>query len=453
MGFQEKALPGMLVDCCAAVKWAAQATLLGSAPPSSIHLTQGLHSNPMSRLVKPAAVILSVNIGSSSLKFSAHPVVALSGERTALASILSGTVEGLEPGGTVSVNWISNGHRQTDSLHQPKHQTPIQSALSFLKQLIQDELSDIQILAVAHRVVHGGDRFTKSLIVNQEVIEALRIYAPLAPLHQHHNLDGIVSFMAAFPDQPHVACFDTAFHSSLPAVEKTLPFNQALLQQGIHRYGFHGLSYQYISSRLARLTPAAKGKMLMAHLGNGASLCGCINGKSVVTTMGFSTLGGLMMGTRSGDVDPGVLLHLIQHGMDVHSLESLLYKESGLRGISGISADMRQLRQTDSEQARLAIALYTRRIIKESGALAAAMNGIDVMAFAGGIGENDPTLREDVCNSLAFLGVQIDIEKNRGVTGRHPAAIHAENSRVEVWVVPTGEGLIAAEEALGLLPH
>jgi acetate kinase len=406
----------------------------------------------MSRLVKPAAVILSVNIGSSSLKFSAHPVIAMSGERTALTSIFSGTVQGLEPGGVATVTWTNQGHPRTENLPTPSQGNLVDAALRFLKRLIQEELSDVQLLAIAHRVVHGGDGFTKSVIATPEIVQALRAYESLAPLHQAHNLNGIVSFMEAFPELPHVACFDTAFHSDLPITEKLFPLNQSIYQQGIHRYGFHGLSYQYISSRLARMTPAANGKMLMAHLGNGSSLCACINGKSVATTMGFSTVGGLMMGTRSGDLDPGLILHLVQQGMDAKALESLLYKESGLLGISGLSADMRNLRSQDSENAKLAIALYTRRIIKESGALIAAMNGIDLLAFAGGIGENDAILRKEVCANLAFLGIKIDTEKNRAITGRQPAAIHTADSRAEIWVVPTGEGLIAVEEALGLLP-
>lgn len=406
----------------------------------------------MSRLVQPAAVILSVNIGSSSLKFSAHPVIAMSGERTALSSIFSGTVQGLEPGGTATVTWTNQGHPQTEALHATEQTGLMDVALHFLKRLIQEELSDVQLLAIAHRVVHGGDQFTKSVVATPEIIQALRAYEPLAPLHQAHNLNGIVSFMEAFPELPHVACFDTAFHSELPMTEKLFPLNQSIYQQGMHRYGFHGLSYQYIASRLARMTPAANGKMLMAHLGNGSSLCACINGKSVATTMGFSTVGGLMMGTRSGDLDPGLILYLVQQGMDAKALESLLYKESGLLGISGFSADMRQLRDQASASAKLAIDLYTHRIIKESGALTAAMNGIDLLAFAGGIGENDRVLREEVCVGLAFLGIEIDVEKNRAITGRQPAAIQTADSRVEVWVVPTGEGLIAAEEALGLLP-
>jgi acetate kinase len=405
----------------------------------------------MSRLVQPAAVILAVNIGSSSLKFSAHPVISMAGERTALTSIFSGTVQGLEPGGKATVTWTNQGRLQTEALHATERSSLLDVALQFLKRLIQEELSDVQLLAIAHRVVHGGELFKKSVMVTPDIVESLRVFEPLAPLHQAHNLNGIVSFMEAFPNLPHVACFDTAFHADLPLVEKLFPLNQAMVAQGIHRYGFHGLSYQYISSRLARSTPAASGKMLMAHLGNGASLCACIDGKSVATTMGFSTVGGLMMGTRSGDLDPGLILHLVQHGMDAKELEQLLYRESGLLGMSGVSADMRTLREHDSENARLAIDLYTHRIIKESGALAAAMNGLDVLAFAGGIGENDRELRRDVCAGLAFLGIQIDLERNNTASGRQLTPIHTVDSRAEVWIVPTGEGLIAAEEALGLL--
>jgi acetate kinase len=250
---------------------------------------------------------------------------------------------------------------------------------------------------------------------------------------------------------PQVACFDTAFHAHTPEVEQRFALPEAYFEQGVRRYGFHGLSYHYLSSVLGQCSARAEGRLLLAHLGNGASLCAVHHGKSIATTMGFSALDGLMMGTRSGSLDAGVLLHLLRQGLDGAAIERLLYKQSGLLGVSGLSADMRSLRASKEPGAARAIALFTHRVVRESGALAACLGGVDLIAFTGGIGEHDAQLRADVCQALSFLGVRIDAAANRSATGQAVAAIHAPSSTVELWVVPTDEGRVAARDALALV--
>lgn len=396
-------------------------------------------------------MILAVNIGSSSLKFSTHPVVLSGSDRAAGASIFSGSVQGLEPGGKPFVAWSKNGLKHQEGLTLHDHEDGLEAALRVLKTVLARELHGMDIHAVAHRVVHGGEHFSKGIVVTPEILDELHRLDPLAPLHQPHNLRGIQAFMQIFTDVPQVACFDTAFHAGISKAEKTFPLTQALYEQGVRRYGFHGLSYHYISSRLADQTSSARKRLLMAHLGNGSSLCACLNGNSFSTTMGFSAVGGLMMGTRCGDLDPGVILYLVQQGLDAKALENLFYRQSGLKGLSGISADMRTLREDGSESARFAIEVYQRRVIREAGGLIAAMGGVDAIAFAGGIGENDQQLRADVCDGLEFLGLTLDKSANRSAPNTAITAIHAPGSTVEVWVVPTDEGIVAAEEALALL--
>jgi len=396
-------------------------------------------------------VILAVNIGSSSLKFSTHPVVFDGPDHAVDASIFSGSVQGLEPGGKPFVAWSKNGVKHREDLTLQDHEDGLEAALRILKAVLARELQGMDMHAVAHRVVHGGEHFSKGIVVTPEILDELHALDPLAPLHQPHNLRGILAFMQIFTGVPQVACFDTAFHAGISKTEKTFPLTQALYEQGVRRYGFHGLSYHYISSRLAEHTPSARRRLLMAHLGNGSSLCACLNGNSFSTTMGFSAVGGLMMGTRCGDLDPGVILYLVQQGLDAKALENLFYRQSGLKGLSGISADMRTLREDGSESARFAIEVYQRRVIREAGGLIAAMGGVDAIAFAGGIGENDHQLRADVCDGLGFLGLTLDKSANRSAPNTAITAIHSPGSAVEVWVVPTDEGIVAAEEALALL--
>jgi acetate kinase len=309
-----------------------------------------------------------------------------------------------------------------------------------------------RIEAVAHRVVHGGAEFRASVIVTDDVLARLAQLNALAPLHQPHNLEGVRAFRRAFPELPQVACFDTAFHATLAEVDYAFALPPALADQGLRRYGFHGLSYQFIMDSLQERSARARGRVLMAHLGNGASLCAALDGKSCATTMGFSTLDGLMMGTRPGSIDPGVLMYLLEQGWDHARLQALLYKQSGLLGVSGISADMRRLREDGSTAARKAIALFTHRVVRESGAMTACLGGLDLFAFSGGIGEHDAVLRAEVCERLAYLGVQLDPSLNAQAIGGSAMAVHREDSRVEVWVVPTDEGRVAARDAARLIP-
>lgn len=390
--------------------------------------------------------ILSVNAGSSTLKFSLHPA---SGHQ-ALAHVLSGTIQGLEPGGTPTMDWTLNGEKQRRSL-QATQTDPFVEALAQLRQLLQTLPGLPEIKAVAHRVVHGGELYSASVVVTDDILSQLTRFNSLAPLHQPHNLEGIRAFTKAFAGVPQVACFDTAFHATLPEMAQAFALPAEVTDQGVRRYGFHGLSYQYIMMRLQAHSARANGRVLMAHLGNGASLCGANGGKSCTTSMGFSALGGLMMGTRSGNLDAGVLLYLLEQGWDHDRLQKLLYKQSGLLGVSGISADMRTLRASESPKAKKAIDLFTYRVLRESGAMIACLGGLDVIAFSGGIGEHDTALRAQVCAELGWLGIKLDESANQSATGDAITAIHAPGSAIEVWVVPTDEGLVAAMDAAKLV--
>jgi acetate kinase len=391
--------------------------------------------------------ILAVNAGSSSLKFSMHPLQ----QGAVQPSILSGNIEGLEPGGSPVMGWNYQGQSQQQALTTDSSGGSFALALQSLRQLLATLPGLPSIEAVAHRVVHGGQIYSASVVVTPDILEQLAALNSLAPLHQPHNVAGIRAFLAAFPELPQVACFDTAYHATLAEVDYAFALPQELSAQGVRRYGFHGLSYQYVMGRLLALTPRGRGRVLMAHLGNGASLCAATEGLSRATTMGFSALEGLMMGTRTGSLDPGVLLYLLEQGWDHKRLQTLLYKQSGLLGVSGISADMRRLRQDGSAAAQKAIALFTHRVVRESGALTACIGGLDVLGFSGGIGEHDAATRQDVCAALGYLGVQIDPALNQQAKGDKAMAIHAAGSAVEVWVIPTDEGQVAASEAARLI--
>ena len=390
--------------------------------------------------------ILSVNAGSSSLKFALYPV---DGQRVGDA-LLTGAFEGLEPQGQARLRWTLQGSLRQEAL--PAHANdPFETALGRLQRLL-DETTSLPVLrAISHRVVHGGEAFTRATRVTPAVHEQLARYNSLAPLHQPHNLAGITAFAQAFPALPQIACFDTAYHATVPELHNSFALPQSLRTQGVRRYGFHGLSYQFIMGQLQQRSTRARGRVLMAHLGNGASLCAARNGMSVATTMGFSALDGLMMGTRSGNLDPGVLLYLMEQGWTHAQLQQLLYTQSGLLGVSGISADMRTLRQSDSAQARFAIDLLVHRVVRETGAMVACMQGLDVIAFSGGIGEHDAELRQQVGQQLGWLGVEMDSSLNRGATGDRCEAIHSPASAAEVWVIPTDEGRVAAMQALEML--
>lgn len=389
--------------------------------------------------------ILAVNAGSSTLKFAVYPVA----DGLVGAAGLNGSIQGLEPGGQPQIGWRWQGRNHERQLSLDG-ESPFTAALRQLAELLTQQHDLPPIHAVAHRVVHGGRDFSGSVIVTDEVLQRLDRLNSLAPLHQPHNLQGIRAFRAAFPQLPQVACFDTAFHSSIDELDQRFALPASLLTEGVRRYGFHGLSYHFIRDTLAVLSPRASGRLLMAHLGNGASLCAALEGRSIASSMGFSALDGLMMGTRCGSLDAGVLLYLLEQGWTHDRLQTLLYKQSGLLGVSGLSADMRRLRADESQPARDAVTLFTRRVVRECGAMVACLQGLDLLAFSGGIGENDQRLRADVCAQLAWLGLRLDPQANEA-SGDEPRPLHAPDSTIEVWVVPTDEGRVAAREALALI--
>ena len=305
------------------------------------------------------------------------------------------------------------------------------------------------IQAVGHRVVHGGVEFAAPTRIGPYALEALEKLVPLAPLHQPHNLAAIRIISEAVPRLPQIACFDTAFHRSQPPLAQSFALPRQLSDAGVRRYGFHGLSYEYIAARLRLLDPAlAAGRVIIAHLGNGASLCAVRAGRSVASTMGFTAADGLMMGTRCGALDPGVILYLMdQRGMDARAIEKLIYQQSGLLGVSGISSDMRTLRRSSAAEAREAIDLFVYRIAREIGSLVAALGGVDGLVFTGGIGENDAQTRSEVAHRCRWLGLEFDdvrIAPREGVVSK-------KDSRVAAWVIPTDEERMIARHTVSVL--
>lgn len=307
------------------------------------------------------------------------------------------------------------------------------------------------VAAVGHRVVHGGTDFAEPAFVTSRVLSLLKGLCPLAPLHQPHNLAVIEAIAAAAPHIPQVACFDTAFHRVQPPLAQSFALPRELTDSGIRRYGFHGLSYEYVSARLRSVAPEHAGKrIIVAHLGNGASLCAIQNGRSVASTMGFTAVDGLVMGTRCGSIDPGVLLYLMdERGMDARALETLIYKKSGLLGVSGISADMRVLRSSEEPQAREAIDLFIYRIVREIGSLAAALGGLDGLVFTGGIGQNDTATRSEVVSGCGWLGAKLDEDANEN----HEERIEGIASKIPIWVLPTDEERVIARHTSALVEH
>jgi acetate kinase len=393
--------------------------------------------------------ILSVNAGSSSLKFALYPIIESSSKIG--EAEMTGNIEGLEPSGKPSISWKVKGQEKTTAaVVVPKNSEPFDAALSALHDLLKTRFSHIAVQAIAHRVVHGGTRYLASVRVTPEVLTHLAELNALAPLHQPHNLAGIHAFSQTFPHLPQIACFDTAFHRTLSPLETTFAIDKKLTQSGVRRFGFHGLSYQFLNQVLQDMSPRSAGRTVMAHLGNGASLCATVEHQSCATTMGFSALDGLMMGSRSGALDPGVLLYLMEQGWSHDAIQKMLYKQSGLLGVSGESADMRTLRASHSQSADFAIDLFTHRVVREIGALTACLGGLDVLAFTGGIGEHDAMLRQKVGIALNYLGVSVDVASNMAAGGDATQAIHEDESSVEVWVIPTDEGRVAAQEALAL---
>jgi acetate kinase len=297
--------------------------------------------------------------------------------------------------------------------------------------------------------VHGGTKYGAPVKVNAEVIAELTKLTPLAPLHQPHNLAPIEAIAEAAPHIVQVACFDTGFHRSQPELAQLFALPGKFSEEGVRRYGFHGLSYEYIVSRLQEIAPElAECRLVIAHLGNGASLCAVHRGRSVASTMGFTAVDGLAMGTRCGALDPGVMIYLMDtHGMDARALEKLVYRESGLLGVSGVSSDMRKLHASSDPKAAEAIALFIYRIVREIGSMAAALGGLDGLIFTGGIGENDAIVRSKVCNGCSWLGLELDEARNT----RGAGVISADGSRVAAWVIPTDEERLVARQTSAVL--
>jgi acetate kinase len=324
-----------------------------------------------------------------------------------------------------------------------------EGALRYLIDYLKGELAGDQLIGVGHRVVHGGLEYAAPVHVDSGVIAALEKYVPLAPLHQPHNLAPIRGILAALPDLPQVACFDTAFHRTNPDLAQRFALPAALHEEGVRRYGFHGLSYEYIASVLPKRDErAAAGRTVVLHLGNGSSMCALQSGRSIASTMGFTAVDGLPMGTRTGSLDPGVILYLMdQRGMDARAIEKLIYNQSGLLGVSGISSDVRTLLGSEHPRAKLAIDLYCYRIRRELGSLAAALGGLDAIVFTAGIGENSAVIRERACRDAAWLGVALDQSANQQGGPR----ISSAASSIAVWTIPTNEELMIARHTRRLI--
>jgi len=323
------------------------------------------------------------------------------------------------------------------------------AALEVLARWLHASYRGARILGVGHRVVHGGATYATPVLVTPAVIEKLKALVPLAPLHQPYNIAAVEAVAERLPGVPQVACFDTSFHRHQPAVAELVPLPKAIRDAGVQRYGFHGLSYEYIASVLPEAAPEiARGRVIVAHLGSGASLCALQDGRSIDSTLGFTALDGLCMGTRPGTVDPGVILHLFQGlGLSAKDVETMLYKQSGLLGISGISNDMRDLLPSEAPAARLAVDYFVYQAAKQIGALAAVLGGVDGLVFTAGIGEHSAPIRRRLCEASAWLGVRLDIDAN----DRHGPRISTPDSPVSAWVIPTNEELMIARHTGAML--
>jgi acetate kinase len=382
--------------------------------------------------------ILVVNAGSSSIKCS----VFTSPEKGCLERIYQIDITGIGTEASFAVKEATGHPLLKASLGTTTHENAFARLLDWIAQH-----QEIHLVAAGHRIVHGGIKFTAPVLTNEEIIDELEELIPLAPLHQGHNIAPIKALHQIEPDLPQVACFDTAFHTTQPAIARTFALPRSLTERGIRSYGFHGLSYEYITHYLPKIAGELPNRMIVAHLGNGASLAAIKAGKSIATTMSFTALDGLPMGTRCGAIDPGVLLHLLKEGMDLKRLNDLLYHESGLLGVSGISNDMHTLLNSASEQAVEAIELWVYRIGRELGSLAAALGGLDALVFTAGIGERAAVIRAKICETAAWLGVEIDEKAN----AQQGPKISTAGSQVSVWVMPTDEEKMIAQHTEDLI--
>jgi acetate kinase len=387
------------------------------------------------------SVILTLNAGSSSLKFAAFRLVRGS-EPNLMAS---GQIEGLGATAKGAVRTASGETSELGfdrSLALVDHTAAMSAILDWLKKAGYES----SVAAVGHRIVHGGPDYSEPILIDDGALGKLKALIPLAPLHQPHNIAGVEAAMKAFPSTPQVACFDTAFHRSHPFVHDTYALPRAYYDEGVRRYGFHGLSYEFITRKLRTIAPEiARENVIIAHLGNGASMCAVHDGRSVATTMGFTALDGLAMGTRCGQLDPGVVLYLMaEKKMSADEISDLLWKQSGLKGMSGISQDMRELEASDSPAARDAIAYFVARVRRELASLAAAVSGAEAIVFTAGIGEHSWKVREAALTDMEWMGVHLDGQANHA----NAQIISAKTSPTTVFVIPTNEELMIAEHTV-----
>ena len=386
--------------------------------------------------------ILTNNAGSSSVKFALFELAEHINEKAAI----SGQIDGI---GTAHVRLVAKDNTGTRIVDQAlpagaDHATSFDQLLHWFSSSAKGG----KIVAVGHRVVHGGDRYSHPVVLSAADLEQLAQYSRLAPLHQPHNLNGIYAIEKVLADVPQIACFDTAFHRTQSEIAQMYGLPRKYSEEGAKRYGFHGISYEYIASVLPQHCKKADGRVIVCHLGNGASMTAMVGRKCVATTLGFSTLDGLIMGTRCGPIDPGLILHIMESkGFGVKEMTHLLYKESGLLGVSGISQDMRTLVASDKPEAKEAIELFCYRIVRELGSLAAAAGGLDAVVFTGGIGEHNPGLRSNICKQASWQGITLDEAANK--SGEH--RISAADSAVDVFVIPTNEEWMIARHTQALL--
>jgi acetate kinase len=387
--------------------------------------------------------ILVVNAGSSSVKFQIFELAKSDDPQR----LIRGQVDGIGTRPRLRAE-SRDGKPLIDKTYAPQEIADGAAAIAAAGDWLR-ETQKVKLVAVGHRVVHGGPQYDRAVVVNKEVLAQLEQLSSLAPLHQPNNLTPIRMLMLRRPELIQVACFDTAFHRAHGPLADHYAIPERFYEEGVRRYGFHGLSYEYIAGRLPEVAPAiANGRVIVAHLGSGASMCALANGRSVESTMGFTALDGLPMGTRPGQIDPGVLLYLIaQHGMSVREVEDLLYRQSGLKGLSGISNDMRELESSAAPSAKLAIEYFVYRIALNAGMLAAALNGLDAFIFTAGIGENSANIRARVAEKLAWLGVEFDNAANR--TGG--PLISKPHSKVTVYMIGTDEELMIARHTVAFL--
>lgn len=384
-------------------------------------------------------IISVINSGSSSIKFSLFGL----DEEEQLQLICRGQVDGIGVSPTFKVS-SGDGELLEEKGWQPEKGLDHTQLLDFLITWIRKyrQSLDLTLLGVGHRVVHGGNIYSRPVIADERTLAVLDRFSALAPLHQPHNLATIRAVQKFSPTTPQVACFDTAFHTTIPPVAQRYGLPHQLSEEGIRRYGFHGLSYEYVSQRLTEIAPeVARGRVIIAHLGSGASMCAVKEGRSIASTMGFSAMDGLIMGTRPGNLDPGVILYLLEEkGYSPAEVSDLLYRHAGLLGMSAISNDMRVLLQSDRQQAKEAIATFVYRLQREMGSLAAALGGLDALVFTAGIGENSPEIREMSASSAQWLGIELDHVANK----KGETRISSVDSLVSVWIIPTNEELMIA---------